>query len=132
MNKFIVFCLITFCLTFAGCSGANNNLKLTNLKPIDLENKSESSEIEYSEKKNNANCTINENSLFGLSRTCKNRGSFLKSISNNTVSSKPISENNEAAVGTTTEGNCKVQENTLFGLSRTCENSKIMSKSLLQ
>ena len=132
MNKFTVFCLIAFCLTFAGCSGANNNLNLTNLKILDLENKSESSEIEYSEKKNNANCTINENSLFGLSRTCKNRGSFLESISNNTVSPKPISENNEAKADTTTEGNCKVQENTLFGLSRSCENSKIMSESLFQ
>tara|TARA_B100000674_G_scaffold107540_1_gene79014 strand:+ start:181 stop:579 length:399 start_codon:yes stop_codon:yes gene_type:complete len=132
MNKFTIFYLIAFCLTFAGCSGENNNLNLTSLKIMDLENKSKSSETENSEKKYNANCTKKENSLFGLSRTCKNRSSFFESISNNSISSKPISENNEAVVETTTEGDCKVQENTLFGLSRSCENSKILSKSLLQ
>ena len=41
MNKFKIFYLVAFCLTFAGCSGVNNNLNLTNLKIMDLENKSE-------------------------------------------------------------------------------------------
>ena len=122
MNKFKKFYLIAFCLTFAGCSGSNNNLTLTNLKMMDLENKSEST----------ANCKPKENSLFGLSRTCENKGSFLEGIVNNTVSSKAISENVEAEMDTKLIDKCKIQENTLFGFSRTCDNSEMMSKSLNQ
>ena len=131
MNKITVFCLIGFCLTIAGCSGTNN-LNLTNLKIMNLENKSESSETEHLKEKDNANCKIEENSLFGLSRTCKNRVSFLESVSNNSVTLKPINGNNEAEAGATTIGNCKIQENTLFGLSRTCENSEVMSKTIFK
>ena len=122
MNKFTNFCLIAFCLTFAGCSGANNNLNLTNLKIMDLENKSEGT----------ANCKPKENSLFGLSRTCENKGSFLEGIVSNPVSSKVISENVEDEMDTKPIDNCKLHENTLFGFSRTCDNSEMMSKSLTQ
>lgn len=122
MNKFTVFCLIAFCLTLAGCSGSNNNLNLTNLKIMDLENKSEST----------TNCKPKENSLFGLSRTCENKGFFLEGIVNNTVSSKAINENIEAEIDAKLIDNCKLQENTLFGFSRTCDNSEMMSKSLTQ
>ena len=122
MNKFTIFYLIAFCLTFAGCSGANNNLNLTNLKIMDLENKSEST----------ASCKPKENSLFGLSRTCENKGSFLEGITNNLVSSKATYKNVEAEMDTKLIDNCKLQENTLFGFSRTCDNSEMMSKSLTQ
>ena len=122
MNKFIKFYLIAFCLTFAGCSGSNNNLNLTDLKIMDLENKSEST----------ANCKPKENSLFGLSRTCENKGSFLESIIDIPISSKAINENVEAEMDTKLIGNCKLQENTFFGFSRTCDNSEMMSKSLTQ
>ena len=122
MNKFTIFYLIAFCLTFAGCSGANNNLNLTNLKIMDLENKSQGT----------ANCKPKENSLFGLSRTCENKGSFLEGIANNPVSSKATNKNVEAEMDTKLIDNCKLQENTLFGFSRTCDNSEMMSKSLTQ
>ena len=122
MNKFTFFYLILFCLTFAGCSGANNNLNLTNLKIMDLENKSEGT----------TNCKPKENSLFGLSRTCENKGSFLEGIVNNPVSSKAINENVEAEMDTKLIDNCKLKANTLFGFSRTCDNSEMMSKSLTQ
>ena len=122
MNKFANFHLIAFCLTFAGCSGSNYSLNLTNLKMMDLENKSEST----------ASCKPKENSLFGLSRTCENKGSFLESIIDIPISSKAINENVEAEMDTKLIGNCKLQENTLFGFSRTCDNSEMMSKSLTQ
>ena len=122
MNKFTIFCLIAFCLTLAGCSGTNNNLNLTNLKMMDLENKSE----------NTPNCKPKENSLFGLSRTCENKGSFLEGIVSNPVSSKVINENVEDEMNTKPIDNCKLHENTLFGFSRTCDNSEVMSKSLTQ
>ena len=122
MNKFTIFYLIAFCFTFAGCSGENKNFNLSNLKTMDLENKSEGT----------ANCKPKENSLFGLSRTCENKGPFLEGIVNNSLSSKAINENVEAEMDTKLIDNCKLQENTLFGFSRTCDNSEMMSKSLTQ
>ena len=61
-----------------------------------------------------------------------NKGSFLKGIVNNPVSSKAINENVEAEMDTKPIDNCKLDENTLFGFSRTCDNSEMMSKSLTQ
>lgn len=130
MNKLRVFYPIAAVLAFGACSGENNSLNLTNLNMINFENKDGSSKNH--EDIDDVNCRIKENSLFGLSRTCKNRSSFIASISNSTVSSKKVSEDIEAAVATKPLGNCKIQEQSLFGLSRTCNNSESMSMSLFK
>ena len=122
MTKFKVFYSLVFLLMLASCSGLNNDLI--------LDNKEKSNEANYSEDKTKINCKKKENSLFGLSRTCKNQDSFLASLSSNPDVGELITSINKNDVKANIQSNCKIKENTLFGLSRTCNSSSILAESL--
>ena len=122
MTKFRMFLSIVFLSMLASCSGLNNDLI------FDIKEKS--SEADYSEEKTGYNCKKKENSLFGLSRTCKNQDSFLASLSSNPDVGELITSINKNDVKANIQSNCKIKENTLFGLSRTCNSSSILAESL--
>ena len=122
MTKIKVFYYLVFLLMLASCSGLKNDLI--------LDNKEKSNEANYSEDKTKINCKKKENSLFGLSRTCKNQDSFLASLSSNPDVGELITSINKNDVKANIQSNCKIKENTLFGLSRTCNSSSILAESL--
>ena len=122
MTKITVFYYLAFLLMLASCSGLKNDLI--------LDNKEKSNEANYSEDKTKINCKKKENSLFGLSRTCKNQDSFLASLSSNPDVGELITSINKNDVKANIQSNCKIKENTLFGLSRTCNSSSILAESL--
>lgn len=122
MTKFRMFLSIVFLSMLASCSGLNNDLI------FDIKEKS--SEADYSEEKTGYNCKKKENSLFGLSRTCKNQTSFFSSLSSNSDVGEPVTNSDKNDLKSDIQGNCKIKENTLFGLSRTCTSSAILSESL--
>ena len=122
MTKITVFYYLVFLLMLASCSGLKNDLI--------LDNKEKSNEANYSEDKTKINCKKKENSLFGLSRTCKNQDSFLASLSSNPDVGELITSINKNDVKANIQSNCKIKENTLFGLSRTCNSSSILAESL--
>ena len=122
MTKFrMIFSIVSLSM-LASCSGLNNDLI--------LDNKEKSSEADYSEEKIGFDCKKKENSLFGLSRTCKNQASFFASLSSNSDVGEPVTISDKNDLKSNIHGNCKIKENTLFGLSRTCNSSAILSESL--
>lgn len=122
MTKFRMFLSLVFLSMLASCSGLNNDLI------FDIKEKS--SEADYSEEKTGYNCKKKENSLFGLSRTCKNQTSFFSGFSSNSDEGEPVTSSDKNDLKSDIQGNCKIKENTLFGLSRTCTSSAILSESL--
>ena len=87
MTKFRMFLSMVFLSMLASCSGLNNGLI--------LDNKEKSSEADYSEEKTGYNCKRKENSLFGLSRTCKNQTSFFSVFSSNSDVGEPVTNSDK-------------------------------------
>ena len=122
MTKFRMFLSTVFLSILASCSGLNNDLI------FDIKEKS--SEADYSEEKTGYNCKKKENSIFGLSRTCKNQASFFSSLSSNSEVGEPVTSSDKNDLKSDIQSKCEIKENTLFGLSRTCDSSAILSESL--
>ena len=122
MTKFKFFYSVVFLSMLISCSGLTDDFI--------LDNKEKSTETDYSKEKTGFTCKKKENSLFGLSRTCKNQTSFFASLSSNPDVDDPVSSSDKNDLKSNLQTNCKVKKNTLFGLSRTCNSSAALATSL--
>ena len=122
MTKFKFFYSVVFLSMLISCSGLTDDFI--------LDNKEKSTETDYSKEKAGFTCKKKENSLFGLSRTCKNQTSFFASLSSNSDEDEPVTKSDKNNLKSEIQSKCKIKENTLFGLSRTCESSATLANSI--
>ena len=122
MTKFKCFTSIVFLSMLVSCSGLNNDFILGD--------REKSTEADYSEGKSGLTCKKKENSLFGLSRTCKNQTSFFANLSSNPDVDEPVAGSDKNDLKSNLQTNCKIKKNTLLGLSRTCNSSATLATSL--